>query len=562
MITKAKAPAGKRPAVYFLLLAGPAVFMLLFFYYPLSSILTGGLTDDQGHFSLQRVTGILQDPYYLRIIGFTIWQALLSTLLSVLLGLPGAYLLARVDFRGKRIVRALTTIPFILPSIIVVLGFVRFFGNNGILNRFFMSLFRLDDPPLRILYSLKAILLAHGFYNFPICIRIVSALWSRINPHLEEAARSLGARGMRLFFKITLPQIMPGILASAALIFIFCFMSFAVVLVLGGGPRYTTLEVEVYRLAKVSLDLKAGSALALIGSALSLLFLYIYIKLQRKSSQAGELQADFEKKKLFDLLKKPYGLLFLVYIIAVFIIILGPILTVIVQSFQRRMGWAGKLSLSLEWYRRLLFDSTAYLRAVLNSLFFGFMTVVLALPLGTLFAYLAVKKKLKAAQFFEALMMLPMGISSIILGLGYLKAFQVLPWPLVGRWYTIVFAHTVIAHPFVIRTVSSMLRKIKPTLPEAARSLGATSFKLFWHLELPLIKSSLITGAAFAFAISVGEINATLMLYNPDLITMPVAIYRLISSYNFFGACAMGFLLMFFSFLAFLVIDTLGGEVA
>jgi thiamine transport system permease protein len=542
-----------------LLLAGPAFFLLLFFYYPLGSVLVGGLTDQSGRFSLVLIFALLRDPYYLKIIGFTVWQAILSTLLSVLLGLPGAYLLARYDFRGKRLIQALTTVPFVLPSIIVVLGFVRFFGNNGVLNRFLTALFGLDEPPLKVLYSLQAILLAHAFYNFPIVVRIVSSLWRRIHPDTEEAARSLGAHGFRLFWRVTLPQILPGILSAAALVFIFCLLSFAIVLVLGGGPRYSTLEVEVYRLAKVSLDLKTGSALALVGAVISLVFLYAYIKAQQRTSFAEQIAEDYERPRLASMLRSPRGMFYLLYLLLMAVVILAPMVTVVAYSFQVRSGW-GQQAVSLEWYRRI-FSGGAYLRAVLNSLFFGTMTVLLALPMGTLLAYVGSRSRFAGSQLLEALMMLPIGISSIILGLGYLKAYRNFPWHIVGSWYAIVFAHTVIAYPFVIRVTSATFRKMKPSLPEAARSLGAGPWQLFWHLELPLARFALITGAAFAFGISVGEINATLILYNEKMITIPVMIYRLIGSYNFIGACAMGSVLMLFCFLAFLIIDRAGGEV-
>jgi thiamine transport system permease protein len=543
-----------------LLLLAPAAFLLLFFYYPLGSVLVGGLTDEKGSVSLGIVSSILKDPYYLRIIGFTVWQAILSTVLSVLMGLPGAYLLARYDFRGKRLIEALTTVPFVLPSIIVVLGFVRFFGNNGILNRLLMALFGLEEPPLRILYSLQAILLAHAFYNFPVVVRIVSSLWRRIHPSTEEAARSLGAHGIRLFLRVTLPQILPALLSAAALVFIFCLLSFAIVLVLGGGPRYTTLEVEVYRLAKVSLDLKTGSALALIGALLSLVFLYGYIKLQRRSSFAERMTEDVEKPRLAGMLGSARGLLYLLYLLLMALVILAPMITVVAYSFQLRSGW-GQQTLSLEWYRRILSVGQPYLRAVLNSLLFAGTTVALSVPLGTVLAYVGARSRFVGGRFLEAVMMLPIGISSIILGLGYLKAYRQLPWSIVGSWYAIVFAHSVIAYPFVIRVTSATFRKMKSSLAEAARSLGAGPWRVFWHLELPLARSALITGAAFAFGISVGEINASLMLYNERLITMPVMIYRLIGSYNFIGACAMGSVLMLFCLLAFLIIDRAGGEV-
>ena len=540
-----------------LLLAGPAFFLFLFFYYPLGSVLVGGLTDQSGALSLAIIYALLRDPYYLKIIGFTVWQAILSTLLSVLLGLPGAYLLARYEFRGKRLVQALTTIPFVLPSIIVVLGFVRFFGNNGVLNRLLMALFGLEEPALKVLYSFQAILLAHAFYNFPIVVRIVSSLWRRIHPGTEEAARSLGAHGFRLFWRVTLPQILPGILSAAALVFIFCLLSFAIVLVLGGGPRYSTLEVEVYRLAKVSLDLKTGSALALVGAVISLVFLYAYIKAQQRTSFAEQMLEDYERPRLASMLRSPRGMFYLLYLLLMAVVILAPMVTVVAYSFQVRSGW-GQQAVSLEWYRRI-FSGGAYLRAVLNSLFFGTMTVLLALPMGTLLAYVGSRSRFAGSQLLQALVMLPIGISSIILGLGYLKAYRNFPWHIVGSWYAIVFAHTVIAYPFVIRVTSATFRKMKPSLPEAARSLGAGPWQLFWHLELPLARFALITGAAFAFGISVGEINATLILYNEKMITIPVMIYRLIGSYNFIGACAMGSVLMLFCFLAFLIIDRAGG---
>jgi thiamine transport system permease protein len=549
------------------LLAVPFVFLALFFYYPLASMLAGGLSDSGGRFSLARVLNVLRDPYYLRIIGFTFEQALLSTLLSLVLGLPGAYLLARYEFPGKRVVRALTTVPFVLPSIILVLGFVRFFGNNGILNRLLLRLLHLPEPPLHVLYSFWAILLAHAFYNFPVAMRIVSALWARLPPTLEEAARSLGAHGSRLFFRITLPQLAPGILASAALIFIFCFLSFAVVLVLGGGPRFTTLEVEIYRLAKVGLDLPGASALALIGALLSLLALSVYLRLQARAGFTEELEVAPAGRRLGELLRRPGGFLILVYLAFLVLVVAAPILTVVGYSMQSRTGWSAG-GFSLAWYRRLLDPGQVFLQAMRNSLAFAVLTVALAVPLGTALAYLAARRRLAGSSALEAMLMLPMGVSTIILGLGYLRSFQTLPWlgaaigpfsPSRG-WLAVVFAHTVIAYPFVIRAVSSVFRKIQPSLPEAARSLGASEWQLFFRLELPLIKSSLLTGAAFAFGISVGEINATLMLATPELTTMPIAVYRLIASYNFVGASAMGTLLMLLCFLAFLAIERTGKE--
>jgi thiamine transport system permease protein len=551
-----------------LTVAFPLLFLGVFFYFPLLSILREGLTDEQGRPTLTLLIEVLTRPYYLRIIGFTIYQAALSTLASILLGLPGAYLLAKYAFRGKSVIKAVTTVPFVLPSIIVVLGFVIFFGNSGTLNRVVMSVFDLEEPPLRVLYSLRAIILAHTFYNFPLCIRLVSAVWSRVNPNLERAARSLGARGLRLFLNTSLPQILPGIFTAAALIFIFCFTSFAIILVLGGGPQYTTIEVEIYRLAKVSLDLKAASALAIWESILSVLFMYLYIRLQRRVSFAENVQLRYERPPLKEVLASPPGPLVVLYLIVTFVIIVAPMLAVVHHSFLKRSGWAGDLSYSLSWYRTIFSNlsggglAVSYLRAIRNSLFFGLMAVLLSLPLGTIIAYLMVRRERVLGGLFESFTMLPLGISTIILGLGYLRAYQIFPRDMSAGWYAIAFAHTVIAYPFVLRSATAVFRKINPRLIQAALSLGANRWRIFWRLELPLIKSGIIAGATFAFAISIGEINATLMLYTPGLTTMPIAIYRLIASYNYFAACALGTVLMGICFLVFLVIDKMGFEVA
>jgi thiamine transport system permease protein len=554
---------GKDAALFFF----PLIFLSIFFYFPLVSILNEGLTNETGKLTLSHIVRVLSDPYSLRVILFTIKQALLSTAASILLGLPGAYLLARYNFRGKSIIKAITTVPFVLPSIIVVLGFVIFFGNNGVLNRSLMAAFSLENAPLKILYSMKAIILAHTFYNFPICIRLVSAVWSRVNPNIEKAAQSLGAKGFRLFSRVLLPQIMPGIIAAAALIFIFCFTSFAVILVLGGGPKYTTLEVAIYRFAKVSLDLKSGSALAIVEACLSVIFMYLYIKLQKRVSFAEEIKLQYEKKSLGTILKSPYGMLAVLYLFITFILIIAPMLSAMGYSFVKRSGWAGGTSPTFEWYRKIITDisataiAVAYRTSIRNSLFFGSITVLLSLPLGTTIAYITTKKRFPGHGILEAFAMLPLGISSIILGLGYIKAYQNLPVDITGKWYAIAFAHTVIAYPFVLRAATSVFRKINPRLLQAALSLGATPWKAFWRVELPLIKSGLIAGATFAFAISIGELNATLMLYNPEFTTIPIAIYRLISSYNYFAAAALGTVLMVICFLVFLLIDKIGFEV-
>jgi len=228
----------------------------------------------QGEFFLD----FLSDPWNLRVIAFSLFQAFLSAVLSILVGLPGAWLLTHYNFPGQRWFRLLTYLPFILPSILVVLAMVLFFGNNGWINRGLMALFGTEEPPVQFLYSLSGILIAHVFYNFPIAMKIIGDQWERISEQYLQAARSLGAGNMKRYFRITLPLLLPSIGSAFVLIFLLCMNSFAIILVLGGGIRYTTIEVLIYQLARIELDFSGAASLAFLQGGLSLLGMAILLK--------------------------------------------------------------------------------------------------------------------------------------------------------------------------------------------------------------------------------------------------------------------------------------------
>lgn len=544
----------------------PTAFLLIFFYLPLLGILKEGFLDAAGHLTLRYILATLDDPYNRRVILFTIQQAVWSTLLTLLLGLPGAYLVAKYRFPGKSLLKAAATVPFVLPSIIVSLGFILLFGNNGILNRMLMHLFHLNDPPLHILYNLKAIVLAHAFYNFPLVMRIVSAVWSGIDPKIEDAARSLGATEFQVFWRVTFPMILPGIAASVLLTFLFSFMSFAIVLVLG-GVKYATIEVSIYTLMTVILDYKMGSALAIVQSLFSLSFMLLYTKLLALNARTEKvaIQSEEAKPVVFATMRDLFtwrGAAILIYVVLILLLIIGPLLSVFAFSVMQRSG--NDTIFSLKAYINIFtmpyspILGTTPLRSIQNSVFFGMMTVLFSLPLGVCLAVILTRLEFPLKSLFDALVMLPLGISSITLGLGYVRSFHAPPLIMTGTWYAIVFAHTIMAYPFVIRSVSPILKNMKPTLVDAAMSLGATRLRAFFLIELPLVKPGILVGATFAFAISLGELGATYMLYHPRLTTMPISIYRFLSSLDLVGASAMGVILITVCTLLFLCIEKTG----
>src|SRR3954454_14595836 len=220
-------------AVRIAVVAVPLGFLALFFAYPVLAIVGRGLVP-QWSVDLDPLGDVVTDAALRHIAWFTVWQAALSTVLTLAVGLPGAYVLARCEFPGRRVVRALVTVPVVLPTVVVGSAFVALLGDGGPLGA------------LGVDQTLGAILISHVFFNYACVVRTVGSLWSHVDPRPEEAARMLGASKLRAFREVTLPALRPAIAAAGAVVFLFTFTSFGVILILG-GPGTATLETEIYR---------------------------------------------------------------------------------------------------------------------------------------------------------------------------------------------------------------------------------------------------------------------------------------------------------------------------
>ena len=541
---------------WFVLLAIPAAFLALVFYYPLALILKTGLSEG-GRLTLAPLQEILADSYYLRLIGFTIEQAALSTLASLAIGLPGAYLLTRYRFPGKEAIRSLTAVPFVLPAITVALGFILFFGNSGHLNQFLMDLFHLTEPPIRLLYSLRGIVLAHAFYNAPIITRMVNAAWEGLDPAIDEAAISLGAGRLRRFLEITLPRLAPALLSSAALVFVFTFLSFPIVLSLGGA-RYATIEVEIYTLTRTLLDYRLGSALILVETFLSLGFTYLYLRTEGRFASLTRGDRETPTQPLF---RGPITFgkwLLLVYSFLAAIFFLGPIVSILADSFRAGGGWTFSNYCELLSLSYSPFLGSSPLHTVLNSFLIAGISTLIALPVGTAVAWFAVRSRLPGRRIIEAILMAPLAVSSVAIGFAVLRGLSGSPLHLGGTLLAIALAHGILTYPFVVRSLRPVLEGLDVRLIEAARSLGASRVRAFFEVEFPLIRRGLLVAAVFAIALSMGEMSATIMLMRPGLSTIPVAVYGLLSARQFGAASAMAVVLIAVTAFSFLAIDLLG----
>ncbi|MCS6936386.1 MAG: iron ABC transporter permease [Candidatus Bipolaricaulota bacterium] len=549
------------------LVAIALLFLILFFYWPVARLLAEGLTHN-GKFSLDFIVQILTDAYFQHVIGFTFYQALWSTLASIALGLPLAYILTHYDFPGKRWLRAFTIVPFVLPSITVALGFALLLGRRGYLNQLLMGLLGLNEPPLALMYSLEGIILAHAFYNAPIIVRTVHAAWEKLDPRYEESARVLGAGRLAVFKDITLPMIFPSLLSGAALVFIFCFLSFPIVLTIGGG-RFSTIEVEIYTRVITLLDpqllnYKLGAALALLGLVISLGMTYLYLRLQGSLTYSTELLRPRPTEPLFakESLWRPSRWLIGGYLFLCALIFLGPMLAVLFDSFWEETATGG--GWTLRWYSYIFapdYDALlgdAPLRAVLNSLWVGLTAALLALVLGLIFAYGIARARWRGRRALDTLLMAPLATSSVILAFAFLRAFSTPPLMLVGSTLVVVLVHAMIVFPFVVRVLVPLMEGFDQRLSEAARTLGASAFRALREIELPLLAPGVLAGVVFAFALSLGEMSATLMLAPPGFATMPISVYRLVSQQTWGAPSAMSVLMIFSSFLAFWLLERAG----
>ncbi|AOW81228.1 ABC transporter permease [Halodesulfurarchaeum formicicum] len=561
-----------------------ALVLVVLFYYPVGTVLANGLFGSVegtnpvlavlgSEFYLGAASG-LTDPSavpggvldWMRagfpavdfgLIGFTVYQALLSTLASLALGLPGAYLLAQYDFPGRETVRSLTMLPFVLPSIMVAIGFVAMFGDQGVLNGF-LGWVGLES--VSVMYTLQLVVLAHAFYNAPLVTRIVGAAWAGLDRSKIETARGLGAGPIRAFLDVTLPQLGPAILAGALLTFLFTFMSFPIVLALGGLELAT---VEVWLYARVQqLELAQAAGLAVVETVITLSL--TYAALRYESGQRG-LGRGPNRKPLFGSLRDPRRLGLLGYGLVVGVVFLGPILSMVVESLT---GPGGP---TLEHYAFLLerqATGASYqvkpLPAIRNSLMFGLAALGIAVPMGVTVAVLE-DSRIPGSRLLGTLLMAPLAVSGIVLGLGLLQGL-VFGTELFGHRITvtgpvaIVAAHAVAAYPFVTRTVSPMLQQVDHRLVETARVLGASRGRARFDVELPLVLPGIVAGAALAYAISVGEFDSTIILAEgSSSYTMPVAVERYLGNRTLGPATAMGTVLLGVTAISFVVIDRVGG---
>lgn len=503
----------------------PVAFLALFFVWPVVSLIwvgvTGSLNGNELGSDAPGMLSVLQEPRTWRVISQTLAQAVSGTVLSLVLGVPAAFVLYRLEFRGRNLLRGLATVPFVLPTVVVGVAFTALLGEGA---------------PLGWLgadQSFVAIVLALAFFNVTVVARTVGGFWGQLDGRAEQAARMLGASPRRAFLTVTLPRLTPALASAAALVFLFCATSFGVVLILG-GREFSNIETEIYRLTVQFLDLRSAAVLSLVQVLIVAAVLIVSNRLRRRRERAVDMR--FETTRLVRPRREhlPAIVIFAATTVCLHAL---PLLALVTRSLQRRDG-----TFTLDSYRYLFAPpaqvrlNTTVLEATWLSLQFAVQACAIAMVLGVLVALVASRRPRsgvlrRAIDAFDGFVMLPLGVSAVTVGFGLLLTMHQplgLGFDLRTSVVLIPIAQALIALPLVVRTLLPVLRALDQRQREAATMLGASPLRVLGTVDLRVLARPLGLATGFAFAVSLGEFGATAFLVRPDAQTLPVMVATLI----------------------------------
>jgi thiamine transport system permease protein len=514
------------------LTAVPVVFLAVFFLWPLAAILERSLVVD-GSVDLP-LDVLVEDPIP-GVVWFTLWQAVASTALTVALGLPLTWALARFRFPGRRLAEALVLVPFVLPTIVVATAF-------------------LAVLPTDVEGTVWAILLAHVFFNVAVVVRVVGVAWEALDQRAWDAAATLGAGPLRRLRSVTLPLLAPALASASAIVFVFCFTSFGVVLVLG-GPGRSTLETEIYNQAARAFDLRTAAALALLQLAALTAAVVTAGRLEARLAPRRGIRSRSRRRPV------PRGLAGVAVgavVVVSLALLLTPLLTLVERSLSGPDGYG------LDNFRALARETPALLvppwHALANSILFSTVAAGIALAVGLPASVVAAGRRGRA---LGSIVMLPLGASAAMLGFGFLLAFDEPPLDLRGSPWLVPIAQALVGVPFVVRTMTPAIRAIDDRLREAAAVLGASPARTRRDIEVPLLARAVGVAAALAFVVALGEFGATVFVSRADWPTLPVAVFRFLGrpgAENAGQAMALSVVLMATTLLVALVVERMTRE--
>ncbi|GAC79692.1 thiamine transport system permease protein [Gordonia malaquae] len=508
----------------------PLVFATAVFLWPLGVLVARAFDDSDG----ATLPELWDRTHAWRLLAVTVGQAAGSALTALIVAAPIVWLLSTVRLPGSGLLRAVVTVPFVLPTVVVGVAFRALF-----------------DGPLAFLdigQGWTAIIVAHTFLNVAVVVRVVSAAWQRIEPREVAAARTLGASAARAFLDVVIPRLLPAIASAFALVLLFCSTSFGVIQILGGGDA-STLETEIYL---------QGIGYAKLPDAVALSMLQIVLVLAALGVARVVGSTRVPPTGAGAHLRPPHGAkrIAVAAVLAwIGLWLILPIVTLVIRSLRPGGHWglAGYRALADTTYGPSAYSSLGY------SVSSGLLAAAIAVVVGLLTATALTRTGGVVAKLAGGLSVLPLGVSAVTLGFGYVLALATVPYEIAASPLVVPCVQALIAIPVVVGVMVPALEQVPDRLRDAAAVLGAGPLRVFVTVDLRLTARSLAAAAGFAFVMAVGEFGATTFLARADTTTLPVLIGSLMGrpgADNFAAAMAASVVLVAVSAAVVAVVET------
>ncbi|MEG0328310.1 MAG: iron ABC transporter permease, partial [Erysipelothrix sp.] len=512
--------------------------------YPFLSLFGRSFLDADKNFTLENFKTFFTYEYYYSTLFRSLKVAVITTITSVLIGVPLAYLTTRYNVWGKRIVNVMIIMSLMSPPFIGAYSWIMLLGRNGVITNLFSTI----GITLPSIYGFTGIILVFTLKLYPFVYLYVSGALNSIDSSLEEAAENLGMSKWRRMMTVTFPVILPTIGAGAIMVFMSSLADFGTPMLIGEG--YKVLPVLVYEEFMSEMGGNAGlaSALSIIIVLCSMsVLLYQKRVVDKKVYSMSTLRPPVETK----LNPVPRVLLSLLTFIVATITFL-PQIVVIITSFIKTQGPIFVKGFSLDSYRTIFYKLGTNIR---NTFTFSFIAILIIILLGIIIAYLITKRRSKSSDVLDILVMFPYVIPGAVLGIGLALAFKNPPLALAGTPAIMILAYVIRKMPYTVRSSSAMLQQVDQSVEEASINLGVSPMKSFFNITVRLMMPGIISGAILSWISTINELSSSIMLYTGKTATISVAIYTEVVRASFGTAAALASILTVATILSFIIFN-------
>ncbi len=519
--------------------------------YPLFSLFFSSLKDSNtGEFTLSNFVQFFTKKYYYESLWRSVSVTIITTILTIVIGVPLAYVMTTCKIKGKGLIEILIIISVLSPPFIGAYSWILLLGRSGVITTFLSDTFGINLPSI---YGFSGILLVFTLKLFPFIYMYTTGALKKLDVSLIEASESLGCTGVKKVFTVVIPLILPTVLAGSLLVFMNALADFGTPMLIGEG--YQVMPVLIYSefISEVGGQANFAAALsAIMVFITTIIFLGQKYVVNKKSFVMSSLK-PIQPKKINGI--KSFFAHTFVYIVVGLAII--PQVTVIFTSFLKTKGAMFIREFSLNSYINVIGKLGSSIR---NTFVYGIIAIILIIILGMFISYVSVRRKNLFTSILDTLTMFPYIIPGSVLGITLLLAFNKKPILLSGTFMIIVIAFVIRRLPYTIRSSAAILYQISPSMEEASISLGYSQFQTFKNVTSRMMLPGVISGAILSWITVINELSASIILYTGTTRTMSVAIYSEVIRASYGTAAALSSILTFTTIISLLIFFKLTGS--